>query len=131
MDRFGRWTIHVVPGLGKVGELLTRAPAQAAAISPTGQQIAMACSDGRVRFIAVEGMDGVPLAITVQRSLRRRANALQRFFGRSTVSFAFSLTCPACRQLFELPNAVVGQTYPCTKCRRKLRVACVAVTSTS
>jgi len=126
VDRFGRLTVHVLPGLGVIGELATRIPAQAAALAPAGNRIALACGDGRIRFVGVEGLDDAPQLVTVMQRLQRRSTALGRLFGRSKLTYTFSCTCPACRQSLELPSGEIGQTRNCPGCRRLLRVACLA-----
>lgn len=124
-DARGRLTVHAVPSLQDRSELVTRLPVQCAALAPSGSQLALGCSDGKVRFVAVEGLDGASLAITATQSSKRTSTALQRLFGKSSLTQTFQCICPACRQTFELPQGVSGQSAPCPNCRRNLRISAI------
>lgn len=126
VDHFGRLTLHVLPGLGKVGELVTKIPATALALSPGSDQLALASSEGPVRLIAVEGIEAAPLHISARQSLQRRARGLQKLFGGTSLTYTYSCVCPACRESFELSVASPGQACNCLRCRRALRIACIA-----
>lgn len=125
-DRFGRMTWHAVPGLGQLGELAVKIAVSAAARAPAGSQIALACGDGRVRLVAVDGLETAPLFVPAIQGVKRQSRGLQKLFGRSTLTYTYSCTCPACRRTFELPGGEVGQARTCPGCRRALRVAVVA-----
>jgi WD40 repeat protein len=126
VDMNGRLTVLSVPTLEKQAELFTRLPVQAMALAPSGGQLALACSDGRVHFVGVEGIEDAPLVVTARQSTRRTANALQRLFGQSRIQNVYHCVCPACRQMFELPNGSTGQSAPCPNCRRRLRISAIA-----
>jgi WD40 repeat protein len=126
VDRLGKLTVHVVPGLGKTDELVTRLPAHCAALSPSGSQVALGCGDGRVRFVAVDGLEGTALSVTALQSTQRESKGLQRLLGRSRLIYRHRCVCPACRQSVDLPSGEVGQTRPCPNCKRTLRIASVA-----
>lgn len=127
MDAEGRLTLHALPDLAVQADLYTDLPVQCAALAPTGEQIALGCSDGGVRLVAVEGFDAAPMVVTATRTSKRTATKLQRLFGRSHVTHAYRCTCPACRQSFEVADDRLGQgMVPCPHCRRNLCVSSVA-----
>jgi WD40 repeat protein len=117
----GRLAIHLAPTLEAQGELSVRLPVQCAMLSPSGNQIALGCDDGKVRFLAVDGLEGMPLLVTPTRTSQRISTGLGRFFGKSRVRHAYACTCPACRGSFELAEAAAGQPSPCPHCSRPLR----------
>jgi WD40 repeat protein len=125
VDQVGRIAIYTLPNLEEAEALLTGLGVHCAQISPSGQQIALGCGDGRVHFAAVEGLDQVPLVVTPTQTTRRVATTLQRLFGTSTLKQTFCFTCPACRKSFELPKADPGQAASCPYCHRGLRISTV------
>jgi WD40 repeat protein len=124
-DAQGHVSLHTLPELEVCDLVETGLRVQCAELSPSGAQVALGCETGEVRFLAVEGFDGAPLAVTATRTSRRTATALQRFFGRSRVTEAYRCTCPVCRETFELRNNP-SQPQPCPSCRRSLRIRAVA-----
>jgi WD40 repeat protein len=125
VDEVGRVAMYLLPNLEEGEALLTGLAVQCAALAPSGQQIALGCNDGQVHFVAVDGMDEVPLVVTPMHTTRRVATPLQRLIGTSTVKPAFRCTCPACHRSFELAKADPNQTFPCPLCRRQLRISAV------
>jgi WD40 repeat protein len=122
VDAAGRLTLLSVPGLEVQAEVDTGLAVQCAELSPAGNQVALGCIDGGVRFVAVDGFDSAPLVVTPMQTSRRTANLIQRLFGQSRVIQAFLCTCPACRQSFELPVSARGQSA-CPFCHRHLRLS--------
>lgn len=125
-DRFGRLSLHVVPSLGQVGELVTKLPVANMEVSPASNQLALATSTGRVRLVNVHGLENAPLHVTAIQRLQRRSSGLQRLFGISKLAYAFRTTCPACRHTVELSGGQVGLERACPHCRRVLHVASMA-----
>jgi WD40 repeat protein len=121
VDKTGSLALLTLPELKRRSELVTRLSVQCAALSPTGNQIAVACNNGRVRFIAVDGVESSPLLVGMVRTSQRAASFWQKLFGRSSVIHSYQCTCPACRQTFELSEPQKGQSLKCTHCQRKLR----------
>lgn len=126
LDDEGRISVHSLPNLHEQAELITRLPMQCAALSPSGNQIALGCSDGQVYFVAVEGLESAPMIVTATETSKRTASAIQRFFGRSTLVHAYHCVCPACRQQFDLPNGTAGQSTSCPNCRRTILIKTIA-----
>ena len=127
VDRFGRITVHVAPGLGRIGDLVTKLPSGAAGVSPTCHQLALAGTDGRVRLVAIEGLENATLHITALQSLQRRAKGLQKLFGGTSLTYTYTCVCPACRSSLALSAATPGQTMKCPSCKRSLRIVCIAM----
>jgi hypothetical protein len=100
----------------------TRLPVVCADLSPTGGQAALACEDGRVHLVEVDGMDQSPLVVTAARTTRRTQTTLEKLLGKSRVTHAYRGTCPACRQAFELPGADPSRPAACPHCGRGLKV---------
>jgi WD40 repeat protein len=125
VDANGRLTLHTLPDLELTSELVTRFPVQCGEVAPSGAQLALGCGDGHVYFIAVDGLESVPLAVTATKTSRTTASMFQRLFGRSRVTQAYQCTCPACRQSFDLPG-VPKEAAACPNCRRPIRVCAVA-----
>jgi WD40 repeat protein len=124
VDAHGRIVLHSVPDLEPRAELVTRLAVQSAEVSPAGDQVALGCADGQVRFVAVDGFDSLPLLATLTQTHREsRRNVFQRLFGKSALVPAYHCTCPACRQSFELPLHSPSQAAPCPHCRRNLRMS--------
>jgi WD40 repeat protein len=123
VDQAGRVAIYKLPNLEEAEALLTGLGVQCAQLAPSGQQIALGGSDGRVHVVAVEGLEQVPLVVRPTQTSRRVATPLQRLLGTSTLKHTFSFTCPACRKSFELPKADPGQTTLCPFCHRLLRIS--------
>jgi WD40 repeat protein len=121
VDAHGRLMLLALPDLQERADLITRLPVQCAQIAPSGKQIALGCDDGRVHFIAVEGFDGYPILAMATPTTQKNGSALGRFFSRGHNSKAFSCTCPACRQTFELAGALLEHGSNCPHCQRSLR----------
>lgn len=127
----GRLTLRGVPTLASGLAQRLGVGAQCAARSPSGGHLIVGGTDGRLHRVDVEGFDQSPLLVAATRTIRRTANAVQRFFGRSTVQQTYQLTCPVCRKSFELRQAAPGQGAGCPSCRRKLRLSIVTCGSES
>jgi WD40 repeat protein len=121
VDKNGRLVLLKLPDLRQQSELVTRLSVQCAALSPTGNQIAVACNNGRVRFIAVDGVESSPLLVGVTRTGKRVASPWQKLFGKSSLVYSYQCTCPACRQTFDLPQPEKGQDLACAHCKHQLR----------
>jgi hypothetical protein len=127
IDRFGRLTTHVAPGLGQTGELATKLPVVSAALAPSGKQLAVTCSDGRVARIAITGLDELPLVVTARPVAERRAVGLQRLLGGRKIVITYRCTCPVCQTGLDFgTGSVVGKVKTCPKCQRALKVGCLA-----
>lgn len=119
----GRVAIHSIPQLTEQGELNVRLPLQCATLAPSGAQIALGCDDGRVRFLAVDGLEESAFFITPTRTSQRTTTTLGRLFGKSKVQHAYNCVCPVCRHSFQLPEASAQQPRHCPHCKRPLRLS--------
>ena len=111
VDAGGHLTLHSLPELEVQADLQTDLLVQCAALAPSGDRIALGCSDGAVRLVAIEGFDAAPILVTATRTSKRTATRLQRLLGRSRVTHAYRCTCPSCRQSFELADDAVEQIH--------------------
>jgi len=119
----GRIAIHSVPQLAEQGDLNVRLPLQCGALAPSGAQIALGCEDGKVRFLAVDGLEDSAFFITPTRTSQRTTTVLGRLFGRSKVEHAFACICPACRKSFQVPECAAKQRRCCPHCKRPVRLS--------
>jgi WD40 repeat protein len=126
LDGHGRAVLHSLPELREVQEVPTRRAVQCAELAPDGATIALGCEDGRVRFLAVDGLDAAALLVTPTQTTRQTQSRLQKLFGRRNVTHAYACTCPSCRHAFELPHGALGRPASCPSCRRSLRLSQVA-----
>ena len=125
VETSGRVRLYALPSLEVEAELTTDIQVECAELAPLGGQIALGAADGRVYFVSVEGLDGVPLPVTVTQSSRRTAGPIRRLFGKSRLTHSYHCTCPACRQQVELADKDPDRPAPCPHCRRQLRVSAV------
>jgi WD40 repeat protein len=126
VDTKGRIRIYSLSGLKLELELETCLPVECAELAPSGDQIAIGCGNGRIYFVAIEGLEEVPLSVLVTQKSERTATTIQKLFGRSTLKQTYHGTCPACRQAIVLPMADPSKPASCPRCRRRLRVRVVA-----
>src|SRR5262249_3781098 len=121
----GRIRLYSLPELEVEMELATGLSVERGDVLPSGEQVALGTSDGRVHFVAIEGFEGTRLFVNAIPSSRQTATPLQRLFGRNHVSHFYQCTCPACRKAVELPQADPDRPAPCPHCRRPLRLRAV------
>jgi WD40 repeat protein len=122
----GRLRMFSLPNLTLETELDTELGVECSDLAPSGNQLVLGGTDGRVNFIGLTGFEARPLLVTAVPTNRRTATPLQRLFGRSRVSRAFLCTCPACRKPFELADQLPEQPAPCPNCHRTLRIRSAA-----
>jgi WD40 repeat protein len=126
VDQNGRIVLHSVPDLGERQELVTRRRVQCADLAPDGATVALGGEDGRLSFVAVDGLEAAALLVTPKQTTHESQTRWQRLFGGRRVTHAYACTCPKCRHAFELPNGALGQPTSCPVCRRPLRLSAVA-----
>jgi hypothetical protein len=85
----------------------------------------MGGEDGRLSFVAVDGLDAAALLVTPTQTTHE-SRGRWRLFGGRRVTHAYACTCPSCRHAFELPTAAPGQATSCPGCLRTLRLSAVA-----
>jgi WD40 repeat protein len=117
----GHVQLHSVPDLEPREQLDLGQPAQCAALSPRGDQLAVGNNDGLVRLLTVEGSEARPLVVTATQSVRRTASRFQRLFGKCTATTVYACVCPTCRNPVELLQRLPSEALPCPHCRRPLR----------
>jgi WD40 repeat protein len=119
----GRVAIHTAPQLTEVGELNVRLPLQCAALSPNGEQIALGCDDGKLRFLSVDGLEQTTFFVTATRTSKKTTTVLGRLFGKTKVQHSYTCTCPVCRNAFQVPDDSTHQPRHCPNCKRQLRLS--------
>jgi WD40 repeat protein len=119
----GRLRLFSVPDLKEQTSLDMGLPILCGDLAPSGAQLALGGADGKIHFVAVDGFDRAPLVVTATRTSRRTATPLQRLLGKSRMVPAYSCTCPACRQSFELLGKNFTSQTLCPRCRRQLRIS--------
>jgi WD40 repeat protein len=117
----GRVGLLTVPTLEVQTHLKTDLKVQCAELSPNGQQVVLGCEDGRVHFIAVEGLEESSLLVTATERAQESRGVLGRIWGSPRVVNTYQYTCPACRQTAET-KTLPSQPFPCPACQRRLRV---------
>jgi WD40 repeat protein len=121
VDDEGWVTVYTYPTLEVHDEFDTGAKVQYAELAPSGTQFALGCEDGKVRFVNVDGVARAPIPVTATETVRQEASGLGRLFGVFRQVHAYSCTCPACQQPFELQDRLPGGPAPCPHCRQALR----------
>jgi WD40 repeat protein len=116
----GQVSLLAVPSLEAEGEVDIGVKVHAAALAPSGEQLALGGEDGRVHLLAVDGTDDTPLVVTPARTLKARKTVLGRFFGGPRLAPIFQFTCPGCRHVCEL-DQLPPDSFRCTSCQRLLR----------
>jgi WD40 repeat protein len=119
----GRVAILSAPQLSEVGELNVRLPLQCAALSPNGEQIALGCDDGKLRFLSVDGLEESAFFVTATRTSKRTTTVLGRLFGKTKVQHSYTCICPVCRSAFQVPDDSTHQPRHCPNCKRQLRLS--------
>ena len=122
VDAAGGVALLSTPDLKVLCEVQTGAKPQAADLSPAGAELALACEDGRVRFLAVDGQEGSALVVTAVRRTRPAPGVLGLLMGKARTSHTYEYVCPACRRAGE-SGSLPSQAFPCPGCRRTLRVS--------
>jgi WD40 repeat protein len=120
VDAEGWLTLYSVPDLKGQEEVETELPVQCAELAPSGGKIGLGCTDGRVRFVKVGGVELAPLMATATPTTREIASPLSFLFGKKNIRRVYACICPACNQPFER-EALPGKPAPCPRCRRTLR----------
>ena len=121
VDHQGRLTLHALPSLAPQGELISRAAVNCCAMSPTGNQVALACGDGKIHLVAIDGFDQTPLLVGATRTTKRVASTLQKLFGRSNLLFSYQCVCPVCRHVSNLGEKAPAKALKCPACKRSLQ----------
>src|SRR5205807_375811 len=126
IDQAGRVVLHGLPDLQERQEVVTRRAVQCADLAPDGQGLALGCADGRVCFLAIDGLEAATLLVTPTETTRPAPGRWRRLFRGRRDSRAYACTCPSCQHPFEMPDGSLGQPASCPSCRRSLRLNRVA-----
>ncbi len=118
----GVLTLLAVPTFEVKAELETGCKVLAAELSPPSSQLALGGDDGRVHFVAIDGLEDAELIVNTTPTTRQTATVLDKFFGKTRTTRVFAFTCPACRIEADLP-ALPSESFPCPRCGRSLWTA--------
>jgi WD40 repeat protein len=121
VDAQGRIGIFGLPDLEVLAQMHTRLHVQCCDLAPAGDEVALGCEDGGIRFVHIDGIDDQPVIVTAAQSTKRKASAWQKLFGQSSVVRVYACTCPACRHEFEIEKDLPSSVVRCPACGRTLR----------
>jgi WD40 repeat protein len=121
VDSEGWLTLFSAPDLETQEEIDTGLPIQCAELAPVGTVIALGCTDGRVRFVSVGGVESAPILASATPITKKSNSAFSFLMGKKAIRRTFNCTCPACQQSFELTDHLPEEPRPCPNCRRRLR----------
>jgi WD40 repeat protein len=95
-------------------------------VAPTGAEIALGSSDGRIHLLTVEGIEESPILVRPMQTLKPKTGMFGRILGKPTQEKTFQYTCPACRKTSELPN-LPSEAILCASCKQPLRLSAEAL----
>jgi WD40 repeat protein len=121
----GRLTLHQLPTLQICDEVETRLPVQAVDLSPSGAQLALGTTEGKVFFVSLDGFDSLPLAVTAVHTFKLESTLMQRLLGQKRAVPFYQCVCPACRAFIEVAEKQKTQPSACPRCRRAIRICAV------
>lgn len=119
-DGAGRVFLMTTPSFQVQAQLQVPFKPISGELAPGGGQLALGGEDGVVHFVAVEGLEELPLVVTPTHGVRQATSFFGRVFGRGSARRTFRYTCPACRREVEA-EALPSLTH-CPHCHRHLRV---------
>lgn len=91
-------------------------------LSPAGNEIVLGSENGHLHFIAIDGVEEIPMLVRPTQLLQPKAGVLGRFLGKPSRRPAYQYTCPACHHTAETPH-LPSESVPCPTCKRLLRVS--------
>ncbi len=91
-------------------------------LSPAGNDLVLGSEAGQLHFVAIDGMEEPPLAVTAQPAFKPKSGVITRFLGKRKSEQAYQYTCPACGHAEEI-NRLPDEDTPCPSCHRLLRIS--------
>jgi WD40 repeat protein len=122
VDASGGVALLSVPNLEIEAQLQVDANPLSADLAPSGTVLALACEDGRMRFVTLDGLEDSTLVVTAGRRTHPTRGMLGRLLGRPPFTHTYEYTCPVCRRSGQA-SVLPTQPFRCSGCRRKLRVS--------
>ncbi len=122
VDDLGQMLLLGAPGFEIQAQLEVGCAVMCGALAPAGAQVALGCEDGRVRFVAVDGVENCPVVVPALSVIKPTATLLGRLTGKTRLARVFQWDCPVCRQSVEAA-AVPSKPVPCRGCKRTLVVS--------
>ncbi len=120
VDVEGRAIFFHLPDLSPLKQLSTKHPLQSADLSPLGTQLALACKDGLVRFVQLEGIEEQPLRVIASSTDVEEPKGLGKLLGRATAKQVSQFDCPTCAATITRETAAHDQVGICPKCQQQL-----------
>jgi WD40 repeat protein len=120
-DAVGRLFLMAAPSFEVLAQAQTPFKVMCGELAPSGTQLALGGEDGRVHFVAVEGLEGASFVVAATPNFKPQANLFERFLGKTRMTRTWTWFCPACRHSVESATLPTGPVA-CPQCRRPLRV---------
>jgi WD40 repeat protein len=117
----GEVVFRAVPDLQSRPRETTGHSVQAAALSPTGDFLALGTTKGRVHFLPQPKNADLPLCVTATESQISRPTFFEKLMGKQHLIRVLRCACPICHQSFEL-DTLDRHTAVCPECKRRLHV---------
>lgn len=90
-------------------------------LAPSGAEVALGSESGHLHFIAIDGVEEVPLQVTAAPVFKPKNGVITRFLGKQKIDRTYQYTCPSCGQSTET-SCLPHEDVRCTSCNRLLRV---------
>jgi hypothetical protein len=120
-DASGRLLLLGLPDFAVQAQVQAPFKALCGELAPSGAQLALGGEDGRVHFVAVDGLEEASLVVTATQRFKEEATLFGRLLGTRRRTRTYQYTCPSCRQTVEAAQ-LPSETVACPRCRRRLRV---------
>ena len=121
VDADGAVALLSTADLAVQSEVQTGTKPLCADLSTSGMELVLGGEDGRVHFLAVDGLEESALVVTAGRRVRESRGVLGRLLGRSRLHYVYECTCPVCRHAIESAQ-LPTEPFRCPGCGRSLCV---------
>lgn len=91
-------------------------------LAPAGNDLVLGSETGQLYFVAIEGVEEPPLAVTALPAFKPKSGVITRFLGKRKSEQAYQYACPACGHGEEITR-LPGEAIPCPACHRLLRIS--------
>jgi WD40 repeat protein len=103
-------------------ELATEVRALCGDLSPSGGELVLGDERGHLHFVAIDGLEQPPLAVTATPLFKPKSGVITRFLGKAKIHRTYHYTCPACSHETETPE-LPREAVSCPSCQRSLHVS--------
>lgn len=91
-------------------------------LSPSGTDLVLGSETGHLHFVAIDGTEEPPLAVTALPVFKPKSGVITRFLGKRKSEQAYQYACPACGHAEEI-SRLPDENLPCPSCHRLLRIS--------